>query len=132
MAYGFLGKRMDFKKWIPISIGVAISQHFIRANIDSYIIYTSIILLIYIITGIIINRGHVFKWTISILVSESIGFALEFVFIQSLILIFNVNPLDFSKDIILALKCFTPQIIVHSIMAIVIYKRRITVFIENR
>ncbi|WP_129600747.1 hypothetical protein [Anaerophilus nitritogenes] len=132
MTYGFLGKKMNFKIWTWISIVVAISQHFIRENIDNFIIYTIILLWIDIIIGIMVNKGYIFKWIISVLLSESISATLEFVFIQLLILIFNINPLDFSKDMMLAFKCFIPQIIVHFLIAIIVYRKRITVFVENR
>lgn len=132
MAHGFLGEKINRIKWIFISIIMAIVFHFIRINIENYILYSVILTCISILGLIMIKAVGIFYATIVIFLSEAIYKMIEFLTIKTLIIIFKINPLNFAHDLFLAIYCFIPQILIVFAISFMISYYKFSIFNDNR
>ncbi|MBF8983895.1 hypothetical protein IZY60_10125 [Lutibacter sp. B2] len=132
MAHGFLGKKINWIKWIFISMIIAIVLHFIRISSDNYILYSVISTCIFIVGLITIKAVGLFYAIIVIFLSEAIYNMIEFLTIKMLIIIFKINPLNFAHDLFLAIYCFIPQILLAFGISYMISYYNFSIFNDNR
>lgn len=130
-ACGLLGITIPWKRWISISIILAIIAYVFRLKFDSFIIYS---LLSDVSLIILFKANRIASWfhsTIVVILSNYTYILVEFIALHILQIFFKLDPLMIIESFWLSILCFFPQLLMVALLSYVIRSRNYSIFDLN-
>jgi len=130
IALGLAGVKFDVKKVTFISIVMGILLYFVRPLVTSYILNVMVYVTALVILFLVFGLMDIFRSIMSVIFSVSIYLVIEYLNVNAIQFIFDVDPLILIHNYAMRFVSFIPQLAMASLFSFLIRKYKWSPFSE--
>lgn len=131
LAITLLGSPVKLETIILMGIATGLATSILRPLAGSYVINVIIYVAILVLILSLFKVAAFWERIASVVMAVPIYLIIEFINMQVVITVFNLSPELIISDFSLRIRCFMPQLLAATLVAILLTKFRVTLFIKD-